>query len=131
MSRLYSGNMTGSRDDFLWALELYPNDPALFGTHGMLAIGYFLMDEFDQAIAHAKSALLLRNGYGLGHYVLICSYMSNGLTAEAVKAFKTDAGQVGEFSYLIKHLPFKDEAMKRRLATSFESALQASQNALS
>ena len=104
------------------AIRLNPHHPVYY--HFWRAHTYYLMEQYEEAIATGKSVLMLTPSILPAHLYLTASYSEDGQEEEAHAAgaeFRRCLPQVS-LSFLEQMLPYKDPAVTTRLLAALREA---------
>jgi adenylate cyclase len=84
----YAGRPHDSISKTEYAIRLNPRDPSIFFRHSVLAISYFLLGEYDEAIKWARLSMD-RSEYWVPHAIVVASLNLLGKNVEAKSAAKS------------------------------------------
>ena len=104
------------------AIRLNPHHPVYY--HFWRAHTYYLMEQYEEAIAAGKSVLMLNPSILPAHLYLTASYSEDGREEDAHAAgteFRRCLPQVS-LQFLEQMLPYKDPAVTLRLLTALRKA---------
>jgi len=79
----YAGRAREGLAKIAEAMRMNPRDPSLFFRFAAMAIGHYLLDEFEAAERWARKTVQRRRQYYYGHVLLVASLARLGRTAEA------------------------------------------------
>jgi tetratricopeptide (TPR) repeat protein len=109
------------------ALGLSPNDTHLFFRYSECALSLLLLGRFEESVAQAERALLLRPGYWFAQTIRLHAYTQLGRPDEARRAAVELRRLHPDFSEdYLTWVPFVDRAWPRRLWASVHAALLGS-----
>ncbi|RYF98685.1 MAG: tetratricopeptide repeat protein, partial [Caulobacteraceae bacterium] len=98
------------------ALRLTPQDNKNFHRFGQLALANIMLENYDEAVNSANSALARRPGYSFGHVYGAAALWMNGDHEEAERAAAKLLSSRPDYDLeLLKAIPFKDRIWNDRL----------------
>jgi Flp pilus assembly protein TadD len=107
--RLYTGDHEGAIRAITRSIELSPFGPFSAIVHASLALAYFLHDDNESAISHARDAVARRGGYVLARGVLAGSLAQAGHIEAARSELDKMLELMPDFTIKSFNQPFQPE----------------------
>jgi len=119
----YSGQCEAALPHNLKALDLSPNDPFAWNCLGSFAHAHLNLGNYDEAIAVADRAIVLRHGYLFARVVRAAALAHSGRLREAKESVSAILEIAPDFSMArLSHYPFVIERQRQHLLTGLALA---------